>query len=87
MKMIIAISILGFSLLSSGCDRDLESADFNVYFYLLDDREIYLGSVKGLSACQNMASFNARSLGTENSNWSYICCLKTSSSDCAEKHK
>ena len=36
----------------AGCDPDLEEADFNVYFYYPDNREVYLRAVRGISACR-----------------------------------
>lgn len=81
------IAVLCISVVLAGCERNLETANFNVYFYYPDNREEYLGLVKGLSACQNAAWSRANSLNMERANWSYICCLKTISSECAEKHK
>jgi len=74
----------------TGCgEEDLERADFNAYFYFPDNnREEFLGRVKGLSACQRAAGARATSLNmSRSSGWSYICCKKTSSSSCESKHK
>lgn len=73
-------------VLLGSCSQNLESVEFNAYFYYPDDREEFLGTVTGLSSCQIAASAKAKSLGMS-SNWSYVCCLKTNSSNCAEKHK
>ena len=71
-----------------GCSEDLESAQINAYFYYPDDREVYLGVVQGISECQSAASNFAASKGfTTSDRWDYICCLKTSSSECATKHR
>jgi hypothetical protein len=63
--------------------------DFNVYFYYPNmTREEFLGLVRGLAACQSAASSRASSLNmTRAAGWSYICCKKTSSSNCESKHK
>jgi hypothetical protein len=82
---LIAASLLGLVL--SACEQNLEKANFNAYFYYPDNREEYLGLVQGLSACQTAARSRAETLNMSNAQWSYICCEKTSSSDCATKHK
>lgn len=71
----------------SGCDRDLESSSFNVYFYYPDNREEFLGQVTGLSACGSLAHSRAGELKLSSANWGYVCCLKTNTSECAEKHR
>ncbi len=74
----------------TGCSKeDLEKADFNAYFYYPDNnREEFLGLVRGLSACQSAAGARASSLNmTRSTGWSYICCKKTSSSSCESKHR
>ena len=85
---------LSFAVLMAGgligCgEEDLEQADFNAYFYFPDNnREEFLGLVKGLSACQRVAGARATSLNmSRSSGWSYICCKKTLSSNCESKHK
>jgi hypothetical protein len=73
-----------------GCgEEDLERAHFNAYFYFPDNnREEFLGLVTGLSACQRAAFARASSLNmSRSSGWSYICCKKTTSSNCETKHK
>jgi predicted small lipoprotein YifL len=71
----------------TGCGED--RPDFNAYFYFPEDnREEFLGLVKGLSACQRAAGARATSLNmSRSSGWSYICCKKTSSSNCESKHR
>jgi hypothetical protein len=74
----------------AGCgEENLERADFNVYFYYPENRrEEFLGLVRGLSSCQSAASAKAAYLKMDRSSgWSYICCKKTSSSNCESKHK
>lgn len=78
---------LCFSGLLSGCDKNLESSSFNVYFYYPDNREEFLGQVTGLTACGSLAHSKAGSLNVSSANWGYVCCLKTNSSVCAEKYR
>jgi hypothetical protein len=76
------------AVLLFGCgEPNLEHEDFNAYFYFPDGREEYLGGVRGLSACQSAANARASALNMSASDWSYICCRKTSSSECASKHR
>jgi hypothetical protein len=83
--------VLGLiAIVLAGCsEENLERADFNAYFYYPNNgREEFLGQVRGLSACQSAASAKAASLNmNRSSGWSYICCKKTSSSNCESKHK
>ena len=95
MKLIfwLFIAILIFKGCSDGdgnLNAGLESSTFNVYFYFTDGKEYYLGKSRGLSQCQSMARSYANeksSDGASRYNWSYICCLQTANSSCAEKHK
>lgn len=72
--------------LSSCSGDDLEKEEFNVLFYS-GGQEQFLGAVSGLSACQSAASAKATSTNLSPSSWSYVCCKKTATSDCASKHK
>lgn len=81
--MLSVVAIIGLA----ACERDLEEVPFHGYFYTPGDREVYLGLLHGLSACQIAAHSKAEELNMKDANWSYICCLKTNDSDCAEKHK
>ena len=74
-----------FILLLLGCEQDLEKEKFGVYFYYPNDKEEYLGEVIGFSSCQSTASYKA--VNSNIDDWSYICCLITSSSTCESKHK
>jgi hypothetical protein len=76
-----------FVSLLMGCERNLKNEIFNVYFSFPEGREEYLGQATGLGACGSIAHEKARSLNMSSANWSYVCCLKTSSSECAEKHR
>lgn len=69
------------------CDQNLEGASFNALFYYPGGREVPLGRVEGLSSCQRAAGAYAANNNVEGGDWSYICCLRTSSSECASKHK
>lgn len=82
--------IVGALFIFSQCtERNASTANFNVYFwYPNDSNEHYLGIAKGLDQCGAIASDHAISKNlTRSDGWSYICCLKTSSSECEEKHR
>ena len=85
MERIFFVALFALSL--AACDENLESAEFNVYFYYPDNREVALGVVRGLSSCQSLARSKASSLKMSRADWSYICCKKTSSSSCESKHR
>lgn len=94
-----AAAVSGIALcLLIGCDEcrdysahscsELSKATYNVHFYYPSGRAEYLGVAEGLSSCGAVAHNFARSKElNQNNDWSYICCLKTSSSECAEKHR
>ncbi len=97
-KVNASVIIAMASFMLSACDscRDysdyscnqLEKADYNVYFYFLDrDKERYLGTSQGLLQCGEIAQQYAREKELEGAEWSYVCCLKTKNSSCAEKHR
>lgn len=67
----------------------LEKATYNAYFYYPgDEREEFLGVANGLPRCAAMANSFASSKNMSRSDgWSYVCCLKTETSNCAEKHR
>jgi hypothetical protein len=69
--------------------KQLEQATYNVLFYFPNnDKEYYLGESIGLSSCEDIANSYADEKNlTSNSEWSYLCCLKTKDSECEEKHK
>ena len=82
--------VIGFALIFSQCsEKNSSTATFNVYFwYPNNSNEQYLGTAKGLDQCGATASNHATSKNLSRADgWSYICCLKTSSSECAEKHR
>jgi len=88
----IAIALL-FKSCSDGVGNinlGLEDSTFNVYFYFPNGKEYYLGKSRGLSQCQTMAwrfANDKSSDKVDSYGWSYICCLQTATSSCAEKHK
>lgn len=82
-----ALSIAVLLFLVVGCQRDLEKAEFNVYFYYPGDREVHLGVFTGISSCQRAVRGKAYAEGLSREKWDYLCCLKTSSSECKSKHK
>lgn len=67
----------------------MEQATYNVLFYFPNsDHEYYLDTAIGLNECEDIAySYADEKNLTENSEWSYICCLKTSNSECEERHR
>ena len=65
------------------CDQ-IERADYNVYYYLPDRREEYLGEAKGLKGCSALAA-NYSAITKTKKDW--ICCMKTNKSQCEEKHR
>lgn len=67
------------------CDQ-LENSTYNVYFYFPDSTEYYLGQSSSLSSCGSSANNYARSRNI-GYGWSWICCLETSNSSCAEAHR
>ena len=69
--------------------RQLEKATYNVQFsFPNSDQDYFLGTVEGLSACGATAHEYAASKNLSgNSEWGYVCCLKTDRSECAEKHR
>lgn len=94
--VIYSAAILGLSGCGDECKeysdyscKQLEQATYNVYFYFPDGKkEYYLGTTEGLSQCGAVAHNYANSKEpSRDSGWSYICCLKTKDSECAEKHR
>ena len=71
----------------------LEKQTYNVYYYDKDARtgeeqEFPLGQTIGLQSCGTLAWNKAAVREDERGGeWSYICCLQTSDSACAEKHR
>lgn len=72
---------------------ELQTGSYNVY-YSEPTRtgewgETYLGEAQGLDACGAVAyDFAAVRHKLETpADWSYICCLRTDDSECAEKHR
>jgi len=68
-------------------ERAIEASQYNVYFYYPDDREVFVGEADGLEMCRNTARGYAYGRNMIQSDWNYICCRITSSSNCASKHR
>ena len=66
----------------------ISKADYNVYFYMPNGNEIYLGKAKGLQSCGaiswDYATQNKLSRGAD---WGYVCCMIAKGSSCYEKHR
>lgn len=74
------------------CDQ-LQRKTYNVLYYDVQGatgqaRELFAGQVDGLAACGAAATDMAAEHSAERvGEWSYICCLQTTDSSCAEKHR
>lgn len=73
--------------------KQLETQTFNVYYYgstkpPAEPKELFLGTAIGLQQCEALA-WDAAQARNKNSaeDWSYVCCLQTDDSSCAEKHR
>ena len=66
---------------------EYDNVNVNAYFYYPNDKEVFLGSMKGASACQVAARNYAYSKNIESSNWGYICCTIEKGSSCYRKIK
>ncbi|WP_376995098.1 hypothetical protein [Azospirillum himalayense] len=63
---------------------------FNAYFYFpgSDGKQVYLGKVAGISACQSAArSYAFQANMSRSAEWSYICCREANGSSCYDKHR
>jgi hypothetical protein len=68
--------------------RQIESAEYNVYFYYPSGSEVHLGRARGRSQCGGMAHGFASSKSlVGNDEWGYICCMRAKGSECYEKHR
>lgn len=74
------------------CEQ-LERQTYNVYYYDVkleneSEREIFVGQAMGLDGCGELSYTEADAREEEREgDWSYICCLQTDESSCAEKHR
>ena len=72
---------------------ELERQTYNAYYFDVEkvtgmERSIFAGQVVGLGACADAASSTAEVYAEEREGyWSHVCCLQTSDSECAEKHR
>lgn len=93
--LLMALALLPISGCSDSCRKysdyscsQLEKQTYNVYVYPPSGREYLAGKHVGLEACGSAAWSYAGAHGfSRSSDWSYICCLETKSSSCAEKHR
>ena len=68
------------------CDQ-LDRAKYNVYFYTPEDQEKYLGVAINLASARIMSVQYANQLGLRrDAGWQTVFCLKTTNSECEEKH-
>jgi hypothetical protein len=67
--------------------KQIEAADYNVYFYFASGTEYYLGQVTGLSQCGAIAHNYAAAKEVSAADWGYICCMIARGSSCYEKHR
>ena len=68
------------------CDQ-LDRAKYNVYFYTPEDQEKYLGVAVNLASARIMSVQYANQLGLRrDAGWQTVFCLKTTNSECEEKH-
>jgi len=68
------------------CDQ-LDRAKYNVYFYTPEDQEKYLGVAINLTSARIMSVQYANQLGLRrDAGWQTVFCLKTTNSECEEKH-
>ena len=69
------------------CDQ-ISKANYNVYFYMPDGQEIYLGEAEGLKSCGASAwGYAAQESVSESADWGYVCCMIAEGSSCYEKHR
>ena len=77
----------------SSCKDERKTTETNTYnaYFVQDEPEekkIYVGTVTGLSSCKYIVSdYYAKRRKFYHGAWDYMCCLKTGSSNCAEKHR
>jgi hypothetical protein len=67
--------------------KEIETADYNVYFYFPSDTEHYLGQASGLSECGATAHSYAIERKVSAADWGYVCCMIARGSSCYEKHR
>lgn len=86
MKALITLAL--FVVVLTSCETQ-ESARYDVYFWPPSGKELLIGNVRGLAACQITARNYAaqQNGGNANYNWTYICCLNKPHNSCAEKHR
>lgn len=66
--------------------KQLAKATYNVWVDLPERGSKYAGQAVGLDGCEDIADEYAMN-DPNHDGWSYICCLQTKDSSCAEKHR
>lgn len=72
---------------------ELQEKKYNVFYYEEpasggEMKETFLGEVNGLNSCGTTARTAAFAReDRRQGEWSYICCLKTDTDSCLEKHR
>ena len=94
-KLWVPFIVMSLSSCSDECSsysdfscKEISKADYNVYFYHADGKEVFLGETKGLNSCGAISLDYAfqKNLGSS-SNWGYECCMIAKGSSCYEKHR
>jgi hypothetical protein len=86
--IILILALLLVWYLFKGTDD--ENVQMNAYYYRSSDLNnfLYLGQVKGLSACQVAANYKAQiEKRRRGDGWYYICCTIENGSACYRKLK
>ena len=92
------IGVLAVATFLSGCGdecrsysdyscKEIERADYNVYFYFPSDTEHFLGKASGLGQCGAIAYGYAAQKNVSSADWGYVCCMIARGSSCYEKHR
>lgn len=90
-------TLVAACIAAAGCDecrkysdfscRQIERAEYSVWFYYPSGSEVNLGQADGLQACGATAHNFAASRNLGGADWSYVCCMRAKGSECYEKHR
>src|SRR5262249_34475579 len=72
---------------SSFSCKQIEAANYNVYFYFPSGHEQYLGEAEGLQQCGQRARSFAAAKRVSDESWGYICCMIARGRFWYEKHR
>lgn len=92
-KAVLALAALLTAGVLSACDdgphSPSESYRYNAFLYFGEGfrQQLYLGKVRGISACQIAAHNEAKRRRLSPRAYDYICCWESDGSSCREKHK